>query len=474
MDPTRKTLARVRHFLASEGMALPGERILVGVSGGPDSMALLDMLVRLREDVGVDIVAAHFDHGLRPGEDQAETALVEAFAKTSGIAFVAGKAPQGPPPKGSLEAWAREVRYAFLNRARKESRAQRIAVGHTLDDQAETLLLNLLRGSGPKGLSAMAPTREGLLVRPLLTTQRREILAYLAARKIPSLLDSSNFTQDFLRNRIRAELLPLLAAYQPRIVPRLARTADLLRRDDRYLDARAGEWLTRHGTREGAKGIRLEAALLLDLPEALGLRVVRRALEACRGDLQRIGLVHVEAILGIARGPRPQASLDLPGGTRVRRCYGDLLFDGPLEEAPPFLPLVLPGPGTYALGALAGSVTLEAWEGVPPPLPRDTWEILLDRDRLDYPLVLRGVRPGDRLVPLGMTGHKKVKEILQERRIPRDLRPRIPLLFWGDTLLWVCGLKRDARCVVGPDTRRTLRVRLECEELRDRLPVGRG
>jgi len=231
--PDDSLTAIVRSTLKDRGMVREGDRVVAAVSGGADSVCLLDVLARLSMELGLDVAVAHFDHGLRKDQDQSETLFVKDLAEGLELPFYTEKA--SPPLQGragSLEERARDARYAFLERVRQAHRARRVAVGHNMDDQAETVLMRLLRGSGPSGLSGIPLVREPGIIRPLISVRRRDIEAYLKARGLPWRVDPTNLKTRHLRNRIRLELLPLLLDFQPRLVERLGGLADLIRDGD--------------------------------------------------------------------------------------------------------------------------------------------------------------------------------------------------------------------------------------------------
>jgi len=238
---------KVRKTIDAHEMLKVGDKVVVAVSGGPDSVCLLDVLEKLAPEYKIRLIVAHFDHTLRPHEDEEETEFVRQLARQYGIEFHTAKASETiHSSKGSLEERARKQRYAFLEQVRAKTNANKIALGHQLNDQAETVILRLLRGSGMQGLAGILPVRDRVFIRPLLSVSRQEIIRYLAHRGLKWVDDSSNLSTDPLRNRIRLELIPLLQSYQPRIVEILARTADTLQLDNSFLEDCAAGWLEKH------------------------------------------------------------------------------------------------------------------------------------------------------------------------------------------------------------------------------------
>ena len=453
---------KIEKTISRFNMLDSGDRVLVAVSGGPDSVVLLDVLNRLKDALSLTLVVAHFDHGLRPRDDEGETRFVAALADFMDLSFVTEKALSPPGGNGmSLEEAARDLRYEFLYGAKAAHGAHKIALGHTLDDQAETVLMRLLRGSGPTGLSGIPPVRHPDIIRPLIEVTRLEIERYLAHRNLKHITDPSNLERQHLRNRIRLELLPQLKTYQPGIVRILGQTAEIMGNEDSWMEKEAMGWIEGAVTvfETGDHSVPLEA--FGKLAPALQSRVIRRIIRRLQGGLRRIHLRHIDAVKGLTRG-RPQKRLNLPNGIVVIRTYDTLLFTQRSEEEHKGLHITLEGPGVFSIAAVPCTVTIEELEPKVNPEIKDMspWIAHLDGDRITYPLVMRCFTPGDRFVPLGMTGHKKLKDFFVDQKIPSHVRKRIPLLCRGEDLVWVCGMRLDERFKVRPETKRTVRVTL--------------
>lgn len=331
-------VAAVDRALRASGVPLAGQRVVLGLSGGADSVALLDAMVSLAGRHRFGVVAAHLDHGLRP-ESVEDAAFCRRLCERLGVPFHAAEADvsaRARRERGGLEQAARRERYRFLRRVREETGAAVIAVAHTRDDQAETLLMRLLRGAGATGLGGMRP-RVGRLLRPLLEVSREEVLAHLRDRGLGWREDPSNADLRHLRNRVRHELLPYLEArFNPALREGLARTAGLLAEEAAHLGAEADALLERIARAEGAS-IVLDAAGLASAPPAVARVAARQALRRA-GGLARVRAVHVERILELARSKgSPGRRLPLPGRREVRYRQGELCL-GPREaetrEAP--------------------------------------------------------------------------------------------------------------------------------------------
>lgn len=461
MEPVNRIVKKVEATISEYRMIEPGDRVVVAVSGGADSVCLLDVLHRLESAQGVTLTVAHFNHGLRAEADDDETEFVKKLADSFHLEVVVKMAdPPLDPDGSSLEEKARELRYRFLWEVKEACRAQKIATGHTLNDQAETVLMRLLRGSGPGGLSGIRPVTNNGIIRPLIELTREEIVSYLRHRRLEYVTDASNLKPTYLRNRIRLSLLPQLEAYQPRIIEILARTSDIARADNRWLDEQAQAWIAEWGQ----PGVKAETILpvsrFLGLPEALKNHVIREALRMTTGSLRRIGLAHIEAIRRLAMSERPNAKAMLPDGFVVRRVYGRLIFSR--EDAPPadIYCCFIERTGTFYIDTLGCTLTLEEMEAgcSPQDLRAGPWFAAFDADQIAFPLMLRNFRPGDRFVPLGMKGHKKLKDFFVDLKVPAYIRPFIPVLLKGKEVVWVCGLRMDDRFKVTPATRRVLKI----------------
>jgi tRNA(Ile)-lysidine synthase len=456
---------QVMRTIAAHNMVATADRVVAAVSGGPDSVCLLDVLHRLRAELGMELIVAHFNHGLRPHEDEEETAFVMRLAASFGLPVETGKAFPLDLQGSSLEERARHARYDFLEFVRDKASAQKIALGHSLNDQAETVLMRLLRGSGPRGLAGIPFRRSPGIIRPLMEVPRSHILQYLAERGLGWMTDRTNQDMRHTRNRIRGELIPLLEKYQPRAVAILAQTGEVLRRDDEWLGAEASEWLDEQAVKDRRGDIRIPVQPFSRLPAALKGRVIRGALaEFGEQALRRVGFRHLEAVAAMAEAKRPHGQLMLPHGVEVYRVYDHLVFTGEKREPNPEYRYVIQQPGTYRLEDVGMSLSLdEVTEVDPGQIGRWSQTAHLDGDKLGFPLVVRNMRAGDRFVPFGMAGTKKLKDFFMDRKVPLFMRYRVPILTWQDKPVWVCGMRIDDRYKVTSKTRRVLRVQIQEE-----------
>ena len=427
-----------------------GSGVLCAVSGGADSMCLLHLLWSKREELGVRVCAAHFEHGMRGEESLRDCAFVEDFCRERGIPCLTEHGDVGAyaaQKRLGLEEAARELRYAFLERAADALGCERIATAHTADDNAETLLLHLARGSGAKGLGGIPPVR-GRIVRPLLQATRAEVEAYLAANGLSYVEDSSNASDDFSRNLLRHRAIPVLRELNPAFAEAASRTAALLREDEDCLQGMAEEFLG-----QAYDGRSLSAAALAALHPAVASRALRAL---CPQSLER---KHVAAALAFAAG-EGLGRLDLPG-LRLRREQGRLYFVPDEAEA---LPPRAIRPGTVTELPELG-LRVRAEEGVfSGEEINNSFKIYcLKYEMICGDIVCTSRRPGDRLAPAGRGVTKSLKSLFLEAGMTQSERDRTPVFRDGEGVLAVCGFPMAQRCVPRKGDR-VLRLTIETAE----------
>lgn len=436
-----------------------GETVVVAVSGGADSVALLDILTSL-EKYRLRLIVAHLNHRLRGAESDGDEAFVRELAARYDLpceVLSEDVLALSRAERLSLEDAGRLARYRFFDSVAKKHGVSAVALAHHADDQAETVLMRLLRGAGTGGLAGMAP-KSGLYIRPLLHVRRVDIEQYLASWGLSFRTDSSNRDTTFLRNRIRLELLPLLSSYNPSIAERLADTGEILAADEAYLAEVANERFARLTSMEG-EALSLSLEDLACEPRSLVLRFLRRAILEVKGDLRSLSYRHVAAIERLLTSSRAHARLSFPGGMVVKKSYGTIRFSASAGETFAPYEMMIEGPGTYQLPS---GYELAVEFALPPSDWREVGErtVFIDPAAAPFPWTVRTFRPGDRIRPLGMGGSKKLKDIFIDRKVPLDVRRRIPLLFAGQALLWVAGMQRSDAALVSADTRDVLRVEL--------------
>lgn len=468
-DTLRDTL---RVFLQEAGLLHPDRRLLVALSGGPDSLCLLHLLLQLRMQGGPALHVAHLDHGIRGAEAEAEAIAVAAQAEAWGLPVVVERrdVPALAEATGlGLPAAARLARYAFLAEVAQRSAVHGVAVAHQADDQAETLLLHALRGAGLAGLRGMRPlvpwaewatgvalTAAGPpLIRPLLQRSRAEILAYCATHGLEPFDDPSNRSPRYARTRIR-RILATLSSENPRLLAALGRTAQLCADDYDYLQSQLSTHWPQLVT-EGHAQISFQRAAWSMLHPSLQRLALRRAVAQLGAD--EPSMAQVEAARALTRMAGRQMLVGRTLWLRVDQHGFVLARPGapPTDRVPQLVSdeLTLAWPGITALGAgwycLVGSAA---------PAEAGAWWLALDGSRLTGPLRLRRRRPGDRFRPEGATGSRKIQDFFVDRKVPRALRDAWPLLVDAEAIVWVTGLRADQRFLAQPQVGNLLWVGL--------------
>lgn len=432
-------LEKVRALITEYGMLPPGGKVLCALSGGADSMCLLHLLAGLAGEVGFSLSAAHYNHQLRGEESDRDEHFVRARCAEYAIPLTVGTGDVAAAARAQgrgIEETARRMRYAFLQAAAEAMGDALIATAHHADDNGETLLLHLIRGSGLQGLTGISP-RRGNLVRPLLTVTRAEVEGYLSLHGVPYVEDSTNADTAHTRNYLRHTIFPLLRELNPRVVESLSDTATYLRADNDFLNAQA--MAICQNARWAEDNLVIEARLLADAPRAVAPRAARRLLEmmgdgdfgsaepSSRGDSERAvgrarqdtncSAAHLNAIVDLCRGDDPSAVCFLPGGMLAQRVYRELLLTTEQDPLPPFTP-----------------VPLAEGEN---PIPGTVWTVALHGPPTDG-LTARSRQQGDEIT-LSKRGSKTVKKLFIDEKIPRREREHIPIVADGNGVLAVAG-----------------------------------
>jgi tRNA(Ile)-lysidine synthase len=450
-----------------------GQRIGVAVSGGPDSVLLLHFMKLLASDWGLTIAAVHFNHHLRGAESDGDESLVRGLAEAMRIEYLRGEADVGRAARErryNLEAVAREWRYRFFFSLVDQGRLDRVATAHTANDQAETVLMRLLRGTGTRGLGGIYPRLEGKVVRPFLGLTRAEVEREIAARGLAYRVDSSNLNLRLQRNRVRRELLPLLAQeYNPEIYSLLNQLADRSRDDEACLERlardRAQPWRMREGKEE-----RIAIRALLELPAALARRVLRQMLHAVRGSSLGLTHVHVESLRRFAAEAQSGKVQTLPGGVAARKEFSWLVVApvaGEMVKRDYSYPVTLPG--ELVVTELGSTFRFKILARGDPGRAYNLDKLAgLDPQKLAGEVVLRNWRAGDSLCPLGRRGTRKLKELFRERKIPENRRKDWPVMLCAGQIVWVRGFPPAKNAAATNQTERVLIVE---EELTRPSPV---
>ncbi len=462
MNPlTTKALNTIRKYR----MIHPGEKIVVGVSGGPDSMALLYLLYEMREKLECTLHIAHLDHKLRGEESEADAAYVSDHARKLSLPVTveAVDVLTKITPKESLEGGARRIRYEFYEKVLANVDGDKVVQGHNADDQAETVMMRLLRGSGALGLSGIPPVRDNKFIRPLIEISRSEIDEYLRQLKITPRQDSSNLSTIYRRNKIRLELIPMLEReYSPKIKRILQQTGELLRAEDDLLTELARGAMGNCVQRLDSRTIMIRTSDLTGYHLALQRRVLRLAIEMLVGDLGCFDYDHVRDLLNLALCGTTGSIINLPREISAEKTYDGLaLRHGYQPEiAVESFDYRIEVPGEVKIPALSLLIKTSKPESICGDYKagEDKFRATFDYDKIRGELHLRNRHPGDRFQPLGMSGTKKLKDFFIDEKIPRALRDSVPILTDEDNIIWIVGYRMDDRFKVTAETKTQLIV----------------
>ncbi|HUJ17812.1 MAG TPA: tRNA lysidine(34) synthetase TilS [Nitrospirota bacterium] len=453
-------LLNVQDTIRKYGLLDPGDRVVVAVSGGPDSVCLLAILHTMAKNLGLSLHVAHLDHMFRGEESAEEAQFVADLSKKLGIPSTSERfdVPAFCRERGlSAQEGARKVRYGFLEQVAHDTGASRIATGHTADDQAETFLLRLLRGAGVSGLSSIPP-RRGMIIRPLIEITRDQVLDYLRENSLGFRTDPSNAKPVYTRNRVRMDVIPVLRQFNPRIVETLAAEAALLRDEDEAVDAYLGS-VTEAAHREDDETVSIKRDAFDTLPPAFRRRLLRKIADMTDRGASFLSLGQIDDALSFMLSTQTGKSIMLSPGLSVTREYDRFVFSSP--AARPGFSRTLSHPGATMVPELGLEVKTLIAEGrrTEPELSNYIWQAQFDYDKIGPLLTLRSRHSGDRFSPSGMAGRsKKLQDYFVDAKVPRRKRDRVPLLCSGEDILWVVGLRTDERFLVTEATRTVLTV----------------
>lgn len=467
-----KLIKKFKKTLADFSMLSEGARVLICVSGGIDSVVLLDLFSSIKDELDLGVAVCHLNHNLRGKESARDQKFVEKLARGKGFRFFTKTLKEGELSggDGGVQESARLKRYAFFDEMAKRFGATHIAIAHNRDDQSETVLMRILKGSGLKGLRGI-PAVRGAYIRPLIEVTRAGIEEYAKENGIEFVEDSSNDSTKYQRNKLRLDLIPLLEKeYNPAVKDAFVSLSKSSERDYDFIDALARELYAEAKEREGEGTVVFSRAKLNSAHRALSTRVFFMAIERLKGDVREYYSVHVDAFLALLESIEPGASIDLPDGIILRRVYERLIFDNGLSSKTDHsYEVALNTAGVTELGKTGFTFSAEVLDEPLDVMDATDDIALFDMDALyalsktGAPLIVRCFRAGDRMTPLGMDGVKKIQDIFVDDKVPKFLRVKIPLLLIGDEVLWIAGLRRSERAKLTPKTRRTLRIEIKRE-----------
>jgi tRNA(Ile)-lysidine synthase len=473
----KKLLRTVTQTIEENAMVQPGDSILVAVSGGPDSVALIHILDALAPILSVRLAIAHLNHGLRLQESERDAEFVASLARNLKLPlYLEKKDVRGYRDRHKLspEEAARQVRYAFFSQVAEKNGFTKIAVGHHLDDNAELVLMFFLRGSGSLGLSGIPPVRGARIIRPLINIQRSEIIEYLDGRNLQYVSDTTNTNRSYLRNKIRHDLIPQLSStYNPKIVDTLHRLASIARSEESWMRELIEPIFESALVSQHADSVRLSLDAVEVIPIAARRRLIRKAIYELKGDLRRITFSHIDAVVRLALKGPDTGCIDLPNRIRIQRNHKTLIIlkdkQGLRSRVNDVNPAVC---ADYEYRITKPGVVLIKEAGINLKLAEIGIEEIsdlgcagqrvafFDINKLKFPLVVRNFRPGDRFSPLGVAGTQKVKKFFINNKIPKEERAKCPLFVSEGKIVWVAGHRLDNSVKVDAGTRKVLKAEL--------------
>ena len=455
-------IKKVRKTIEKYKLLDKKDRIVVALSGGPDSTALLVALIQIAKELNFDIIVAHYNHGLRGTHSDEDEKNSQQLATKLGLIFISGKMDFKLRQKGlSPEDFYRQQRYQFLNKVAQDYKAQKIALGHNMQDQAETVLLNLLRGSGLGGLRGILPIREGKFIRPLIEVSRGEIIAFLNETGISYCHDSSNENSIYLRNKIRSELIPYLQEkFNPKIVENLAQMAEILCQDDDYISNSVKQALQSTYIQNQPDGIALNIDYLKGLAPAIRSRLFKEALENLSPEKNGFSYKNIKDLERLVQAAESGKRISLPLAIVARREYDHLILTRDkayLKQVDYEYPVNIPG--IIHVKETNRTISIEKTSRDKMDL-QSKIKVYLDLDKIKQPIILRNRRDGDSFQPLGMQGRQKIKSLFINQKIPRNKRNETMLLVDQDSVIWIENMHLSERVKISAQT-----IKILCLEI---------
>ncbi len=456
-----KIKAKVLKTIQKYNMIVPDEKIILGVSGGPDSLALLYLLVSLKDEIKCDLHIAHLNHKLRDKESDDDANYVIEHAKKLNLPItvetldVHNLIRQGE----SLESGARRIRYEFFENVVNKVNADKVALGHNADDQAETVLMHFIRGSGTQGLGGIPPVRNNKYIRPLIEISRNEIDEYLKSINIIPRIDSSNQNLDYQRNKIRLELIPILEKeYNPNIKRILWNTGQLLRSEDELLNSLAMDIIKGCIIEQNERKIILQISRINQYHIALKRRIIRLAIKNLIGDLYGYDFDHIESVIGLMDNLITGSVINLPGNICAEKSYDTLIIRYQEKRVYKDFEYKIDFPGIFEIPELGLIVRTELSYEPKIYKVKSKLQESFDYEKITNELYIRNRRHGDKFFPLGMKGCKKLQDFFVDEKVPKSQRDNIPILTCGNDIVWVIGYRIDERFKITEQTKVQLDV----------------
>ncbi|MBN2654505.1 MAG: tRNA lysidine(34) synthetase TilS [Nitrospirae bacterium] len=454
--------SQVLETIKKHSLIVPGDHLLIGLSGGPDSTCLAHVMHMLKNDLKIRISAIYINHGLRPDEIENEMSFCQKFCNGLDMPFETASIDLkncSKEDKMNLHEAAREMRYALFQEYALLINANKIALGHNSDDQTETIIMRILRGSGSSGMSGI-PAKRGNIIRPLIETSREEIMAELNRCNLNFVIDSSNLKDVYTRNRIRARVMPALKKINPNLLQTINRTVDIFRDEEKYFEVQVTKSLMTLIRAKTSSKIELLLMPLESMHTALLRRLIRRAVDETR-SLRGINFLHIEDIIKLIKNGCAGDRIFLPGGLRVIKGYSTLLLTS--EQPSAIIEQTLDKPSEIIIKEASLIMKTKM-------ITRDEYDELeiktkniacVDADKIKWPLIIRRRASGDIFYPLGLGSRKKLQDFFVDIKLPRDERDAVPLIINKNEIVWIAGHRLDERYKVEKKSNRILKFEVK-------------
>ncbi|MDY0044541.1 MAG: tRNA lysidine(34) synthetase TilS [Syntrophales bacterium] len=468
-------LIKIKNTIDKYKMIVRGDRIGVALSGGADSISLFWVLLELAAHYEASLMILHVNHGLRGIESDKDERFVKELGEKLNIAVQSRSIPLSERLKekgGSIEDTARDMRYEYFEEAKNYWNLTKIALGHTLNDQAETVFMKILRGSGLSGMRGILPVRGEIYIRPLIETKKEEIISFLSTYDLAYVNDLSNLDDCFLRNRVRSKLIPeLIESFNPRLLRNIGQMTDIMREDEDFISKMMMHTLSRWRIDMNRRPVALDLAEFNKCHMAVKRRILRFLIENISEEKRELGYRHIQSIFNIINGKKPHGMVDIGQGTIVQREYDRLLINNIRENASrrsnsPYsaykecnfmYPVTIPS--LIHIEEISRSIIVSFVElrAVDYTL-KDT--AFMDYNKIEFPLKVRNFIPGDSIAPLGLGGTKKIKSLFIDNKIPRRHRGCMPLLEDRESILWVAGICLSDKVKITEETKKILKAQI--------------
>lgn len=450
-------ILKVKNTIKKYNMLESGSKVIASVSGGVDSSVMLHVLSELQEELALNIIVCHLNHNLRGLESDRDFEFVKNKAEELGLEFVGEKLTVSCPDGENTQSWARDRRYEFFERVSSSFDADIICLGHNSDDRVENFLIRLIKGAGSDGLTGMKPVRDKI-IRPLIEVSRLEIEKYARDNKVDFVEDSTNKSTKYERNKVRLELVPFLEnEYNQNIKSNINNTIKLIEQDNDYLNTVALSEKNKIVLAQDGDLV-LDRGSLLDCEGAIVSRIILNLLFEVSGG-ESFYSTHVESVIDLLRSDKPNSSIDLPGGVRVVREYETVKIITREATVVSSFEDEISLNGTTLVGSTGDMFKSEVSDyDVTSDASYSDDVVLFDYREIKSPITVRNIRAGDRMTPFGMTGTKKLKDILIDNKIPRSTRASLPVVVSGSDILWAVGVKRSNLYKVSDGTKEVLKI----------------